>query len=58
MWIAKELERLDQEIRVIQHVLDEARPGKNEELVQLLRHVASRASRIADQVEKEQEQQA
>jgi hypothetical protein len=56
--IAIEVERLDQEIRVIQHVLDEPGPGGDEELVRRLRYLATRANRIAEMVERDAETDA
>jgi hypothetical protein len=50
--IAIELGRLDQEVRVIQHVLDDAGvPNGADEMIRMLRHLASRAERIAALVE-------
>ncbi len=50
--LAIELDRLDQEIRVIQPVLDDVGLGGSREIVQRLRYLATRANRLADRVEK------
>jgi hypothetical protein len=49
--VAVELDRLIQEIRVIQHMLDDAEPDRRDEMVLRLGHVATRAKRIAEIVE-------
>ena len=51
--IAIELDRLDQEVRVMQRVLEEAGlSGGADELAQRLRYMATQAQRLADRVEK------
>jgi hypothetical protein len=51
--IGIELTRLEQEVRVIQHKLDDLGPdGDRADMVLCLRHLASRANRLADAVEK------
>ena len=49
--VAVELDRLIQEIRVIQHMLDDAEPNRRDEMGRRLGHVATRAKRIAEIVE-------
>ena len=49
--ISKEVERLDQNVRVIQHMLEDHQSEATEELVRLLRHLANGANRIAQMVE-------
>ena len=50
--IAIELDRLDQEVRVVEHMLDDAGVTRGaDEMIRLLRHLASRAERIATLIE-------
>lgn len=49
--IALELDRLGQEVSAAQHVLDDAESSGPEEIVGRLRHIATRANRIAAMVE-------
>ena len=49
--IAVELERLGQEVRVLQHVLEDSERVGTGELIALLRHLSTRAARLADMVE-------
>jgi hypothetical protein len=49
--IAIELDRLSQEVNATRHVLDDAEPNGREEVVQRLRHIATRANQIAANVE-------
>jgi hypothetical protein len=49
--VAIELDRLSQEIRVIQHMLDDSEPNCRDEMVRRLGHVATRAKRIAEMME-------
>ena len=50
--IAIELDRLDQEVRVVEHMLDDAGVARGaDEMIRLLRHLASRAERIATLIE-------
>jgi hypothetical protein len=49
--IAVELDRLGQEVSATQHFLDDAEPNGREEMVQRLRHIATRANQIAAMVE-------
>jgi hypothetical protein len=51
-WLAIQLERLDQEVRVIQHLFEDDGPDRVGELVHRLRYLASSAGRIADTIEK------
>jgi hypothetical protein len=51
--IAIHVERLEQEVRVIQHLLDDPEVEGADELVRRLRYLASSANRIADRIEKE-----
>ena len=50
--IAIELDRLDQEVGVIQYVLEDAGLSGADEIVRRLRYLATRAHRLADRVEK------
>ena len=50
--IAVELERLGQEVRVLQHLLEDSDRAGTGEVVALLRHLSTRAARLADMVER------
>jgi len=51
--IAIELDRRDQEVRVIQHVLEDAGLSGADKIVWRLRYLATCAHRLADRVEKD-----
>jgi hypothetical protein len=48
-----ELDRLEQEVRVIRHVLDDPGEEGRAGLVQRLRYLAASAQRLADRLERE-----
>jgi hypothetical protein len=50
--VAIELDRLDQEVRTLQHLLDESGLHQAAEMSRRLRYLATGAERIADLVER------